>query len=230
MPLDQAALYEQPFEYVRRVIYPERMNRNEKRQRDYWWLHARPSPRYRAALKRLRRYIATSQVAKHRVFAWLDSSILADHTIIVFARDDDYFFGVLHSRFHELWALRMGTSLEDRPRYTPTSTSRRSRSPGRRAGAGGEARVAAIAAAARIWCCCGIGGWRGTRADVDGAVQRAADVAGGGARAAGRGGGGGLRLAGGSAGRGGAGAAAGAERGKGGAADPPAGPISPKSV
>jgi hypothetical protein len=41
---------------------------------------------------------------------------------IVFARDDDYFFGVLHSKPHELWALRMGTSLEDRPRYTPPTT------------------------------------------------------------------------------------------------------------
>ena len=41
---------------------------------------------------------------------------------IVFARDDDYFFGILHSKPHELWALRMGTSLEDRPRYTPTTT------------------------------------------------------------------------------------------------------------
>jgi hypothetical protein len=28
----------------------------------------------------------------------------------------------LHSRFHELWALRLGTSLEDRPRYTSTTT------------------------------------------------------------------------------------------------------------
>jgi hypothetical protein len=40
----------------------------------------------------------------------------------VFAREDDYFFGVLHSRIHEVWALHMGTALEDRPRYTPTST------------------------------------------------------------------------------------------------------------
>jgi hypothetical protein len=30
-------------------------------------------------------------------------------------------FGILHSRFHELWSLRMGTSLEERPRYTPTT-------------------------------------------------------------------------------------------------------------
>ncbi len=39
----------------------------------------------------------------------------------VFARDDDYFFGVLHSRFHEVWALKLGTRLETRPRYTPTT-------------------------------------------------------------------------------------------------------------
>ena len=35
--------------------------------------------------------------------------------------NDDTSFGILHSRFHELWSLRMGTSLEDRPRYTPTT-------------------------------------------------------------------------------------------------------------
>jgi type II restriction/modification system DNA methylase subunit YeeA len=38
------------------------------------------------------------------------------------ARDDDTTFGILHSRFHELWSLRIGTSLEDRPRYTPSTT------------------------------------------------------------------------------------------------------------
>jgi hypothetical protein len=42
--------------------------------------------------------------------------------LYIFAREDDYFFGVLHSRLHEVWALKQGTSLEDRPRYTPTTT------------------------------------------------------------------------------------------------------------
>ena len=36
-------------------------------------------------------------------------------------KQNDTTFGLLHSRFHELWSLRMGTSLEDRPRYTPTT-------------------------------------------------------------------------------------------------------------
>ncbi len=41
----------------------------------------------------------------------------------MFLRDDDYFFGVLHSRAHEIWSLRMGTWLGkgNDPRYTPTT-------------------------------------------------------------------------------------------------------------
>ena len=74
------------------------------------------------ALNGLSRYIATPTVAKHRLFAWLDARICPDHQLIVIARDDDTTFGILHSRFHEAWSLRLGTSLEDRPRYTPTTT------------------------------------------------------------------------------------------------------------
>ncbi len=75
----------------------------------------------RAALKGLPRYIATPRVAKHRVFVKLDGEILPDCQIVVIARSDDVTFGILHSRFHELWSLRLGTSLEDRPRYTPST-------------------------------------------------------------------------------------------------------------
>jgi hypothetical protein len=46
---------------------------------------------------------------------------LPDHQLFAFARDDDYFFGVLHSRPHELWALRLGTRLETRPRTPPAT-------------------------------------------------------------------------------------------------------------
>jgi hypothetical protein len=51
-------------------------------------------------------------------------SRLADKNLIAIARDDDTFFEILHSRFHESRSLRLGTSLEDRPRYTPTQYSR----------------------------------------------------------------------------------------------------------
>jgi hypothetical protein len=51
----------------------------------------------------------------------MDAASLPDHQTRVFARSDDFFFGVLHSRLHEVWALKQGTRLETRPRYTPTT-------------------------------------------------------------------------------------------------------------
>ena len=66
----------------------------------------------------------TPCVSKHRLFAWLDARICPDHALIVIAREDDTTFGILHSRFHEVWSLRMGTWLGkgNDPRYTPTTT------------------------------------------------------------------------------------------------------------
>jgi type II restriction/modification system DNA methylase subunit YeeA len=120
--LEEAALYELPFEYVRRVVKPVRDNVRNHREREYWWLHRRPAPDMRQAVSKLSRFIATPSVSKHRLFVWLSSNTIPDHQLYIVAREDDYFFGVLHSQVHKLWALRKGTSLEDRPRYTPTTT------------------------------------------------------------------------------------------------------------
>jgi type II restriction/modification system DNA methylase subunit YeeA len=117
-----AALYEAPFEYIRRVVKPERIENNRAAYAERWWLHVEPRSGMRAALAGLARYIGTPRLTKHRLFVWLDPSTLADSQVIVFARDDDYTIGVLQSRVHELWALATGTQLETRPRYTPTTT------------------------------------------------------------------------------------------------------------
>jgi type II restriction/modification system DNA methylase subunit YeeA len=53
------------------------------------------------------------------VFSWLSADVLPSVALIVVARDDDFTFGVLQSRVHDLWALAVGTQLETRPRYTP---------------------------------------------------------------------------------------------------------------
>jgi type II restriction/modification system DNA methylase subunit YeeA len=122
MPIEEAALYEAPFEYIRREVMPARSKNRRAAYANRWWLHVEPRPAMRLELTGLERYIGTPRVAKHRVFAWLPKETLPDSQIIVFARDDDYFFGILHSKLHELWALRLGTQLETRPRYTPTTT------------------------------------------------------------------------------------------------------------
>ncbi len=117
-----AALYEEPYRWVQEHVRPTWNEQREAGRRKQWWLHHRPRPKMWRALDGLTRYIATPTVAKHRLFVWLDARVCPDHQLIAIARDDDTTFGILHSRFHELWSLRKGTSLEDRPRYTPTTT------------------------------------------------------------------------------------------------------------
>ena len=54
----------------------------------------------------------------------MESNSLPDSAAFVIARDDNTTFGILHSQFHELWSLRMGTFLGvgNDPRYTPSTT------------------------------------------------------------------------------------------------------------
>ncbi|MYE31188.1 MAG: class I SAM-dependent DNA methyltransferase [Chloroflexi bacterium] len=118
----EASAYEAPFSYVEEHVRPVRAKNREKARRDLWWRHRRSGEAMRVALAPLSRFIATPTLSKHRLFVWLSAPTLPDHQLVAIAREDDYAFGVLHSQAHELWSLRMGTSLEDRPRYTPTST------------------------------------------------------------------------------------------------------------
>jgi type II restriction/modification system DNA methylase subunit YeeA len=117
-----AALYELPFSYLLHHVKPARQLKREAHLSRHWWLHKRISPNMRAAIRRMERFLATPMVSKYRLFRWLQPTQIPENACIVFARDDDGFFGILHSRFHEAWSLRFGTSLEDRPRYTPSTT------------------------------------------------------------------------------------------------------------
>ncbi|OYU00592.1 MAG: SAM-dependent methyltransferase [Burkholderiales bacterium PBB1] len=119
----EAALYEQPFAHAVQHIKPERIGKSETALRDYWWRFGRPRVEMRHAMKTLPRFIATIAHSKHRFFVWLPITTSPDQALITVARADDTTLGLLHSRFHELWSLRMGTSIGvgNDPRYTPTT-------------------------------------------------------------------------------------------------------------
>ena len=115
------SLFEAPFAHVVEFVKPTRIDLRRDWHRLHWWCHGDPRPSMKLALQNIERQIITPRVSKHRVFAWFSNQVLPDSAVVAIARADDTTFGILHSRFHELWALRMGTSLEDRPRYTPTT-------------------------------------------------------------------------------------------------------------
>ena len=124
LDVGDAALFEAPFEYVKARVLPSRENNRRRRYADKWWQHVEPRPGLRSAVEGLCRYVATPRVSKHRLFKWIDGKVVTDSACIALASDEDYFFGILHSRLHELWALAMGTQLrevESGFRYTPTT-------------------------------------------------------------------------------------------------------------
>jgi hypothetical protein len=115
------AKYQAPFDCLSEYVRPERLQNNRALYAKYWWRHVEPRPGMLSALATLPRFLTTVRVSKHRLFVWQSAPTLPDSSCFAFARDGDYFFGVLHSRFHEVWALILGTRLETRPRYTPSS-------------------------------------------------------------------------------------------------------------
>lgn len=129
-----ASLFESPFQLISLKWHNENekllkngkppLRNGEPKTLATWWIHQRPRPEMRNALQGLSRFIATPEVSKHRLFVWLAGGMIASGSVYSIARDDDTTFGILHSRFHEIWSLRMGTFLGvgNDPRYTPTTT------------------------------------------------------------------------------------------------------------
>ncbi|WP_353573138.1 class I SAM-dependent DNA methyltransferase [Candidatus Albibeggiatoa sp. nov. BB20] len=124
MPEEDASYFEKPFEHVLNEIKPERVGKREEKANAKWWLHQRPRPDMRKALESFSRFIITPRVSKYRLFAWMDKTVLPDSATVAIARDDDTSFGILHSRFHEIWSLGLCTWLGkgNDPRYTPSTT------------------------------------------------------------------------------------------------------------
>lgn len=130
----RAAEYEAAFNYLQNARYnpddsedlrtlPQaRATVRDKHAQVRWWEPYWPRPEMRATIAALPRYIVTAETAQYRLFVWLAMPTLPDKNLIVVARSDDCTFGILQSRVHEIWSLRLGTSLEDRPRYTTTTT------------------------------------------------------------------------------------------------------------
>lgn len=125
MSEEAASRYEAPFEYVREHVRPRRVNNRRDAYADRWWIHVEARSGMRRALAGLPRFIGTVRHAKHRIFFWIPAGTLPDSALIVFARADDYTFGVLQSRVHTVWSLAQGTQVREREtgfRYTPTTT------------------------------------------------------------------------------------------------------------
>lgn len=114
---EDAERYLTPFAVVQERI--EHL-KTSSRSTTAFWTFVRARAEMRAALNPLSRFIVTSEVSKHRIFAWAEKAVVPSGSLVVIAADDDFTFGVLSSSIHALWAWRPELTLEDRPRYPPS--------------------------------------------------------------------------------------------------------------
>jgi hypothetical protein len=99
------------YQWLYERVKPERDHNNRASRRDNWWLFGETNPKLRQQLAGLKRYIASVETAKHRLFQFLDESILPDNKLVNIALDDAYYLGLLSSHTHVCWALASGSWL-----------------------------------------------------------------------------------------------------------------------
>ncbi|MBP7395134.1 MAG: class I SAM-dependent DNA methyltransferase, partial [Zoogloea sp.] len=112
--------YPATYQWILERVKPERDANRDAGFRENWWLFGRPRPALREMISGQKRYIATIETAKHRIFQFLDAAIAPDHRLICIALADAFHLGVLSSQIHVVWALAAGGTLENRPVYNKT--------------------------------------------------------------------------------------------------------------
>ena len=125
MSESEAAMYEKPFEFVKRYVLPVREKNKRFSRAKYWWRHGEARPGLREKIANLPRYIATVETAKHRFFVFFPTTVAPEHSLIVIPRADDVSFGLLESRFHFVWTMRVGSPYGNHPtarRYNAART------------------------------------------------------------------------------------------------------------
>jgi len=112
-----SSIYPKTYQWLLEMVKPERDINNDPKLRREWWRYRRSNSSIRNGVKNLERFIATTRTAKHRVFHFFDSEVMAESGVVMFFLEDAYFLGILSSQSHLAWTTAQGSVLEDRPVY-----------------------------------------------------------------------------------------------------------------
>jgi hypothetical protein len=103
--------YPAAFQWVLERVKPERDQNNRATYRDNWWVFGEVRREMRPALAGMPRFIATVKTAKHRIFQFLDATVMPDSKLIAIALPDAFSLGVLSSLPHVAFATAAGSWL-----------------------------------------------------------------------------------------------------------------------
>ena len=110
-------------ESARRSNPKARLNHHHNNFLNQWWKLSYGRNDMLQELSKIVRCIVCSEVTKRPIFDFMSTEIRPDHSIQVFAFEDDYTFGILQSNAHWQWFTveKASTLTESDWRYTPHS-------------------------------------------------------------------------------------------------------------
>ena len=118
MELEEAEGYEAPFEQVRVLVRPVRMENRREATRLNWWRYGEKRPAMRMATADLPYYFAVPRVSKWAVFISFDKKWLPGEKNVVLATDDFYVLGIVTSDTHRQWMHAQKGTLKGDIAYT----------------------------------------------------------------------------------------------------------------
>lgn len=120
-PEPVAADWPDLLEIIERLVKPERDKIKDEIGKRIWWRFLRSRPELHTKIKDVDFAIVRSLTSSHfSCFARVPKSQTFDQTLVVWASSKFSDIGELASSVHEIWSNLMGSSLEDRSRYTPS--------------------------------------------------------------------------------------------------------------
>jgi hypothetical protein len=120
MTLEEANKWPDLLRIIEENVKPTRNLANRKAHRERWWQYGETRPGLTNALKSLQTVFAVSRVYSRWAIARVPANAIFSESLVVFATENYFYFGVLQSFAHEIWARTYGSSLGTGHRYTPT--------------------------------------------------------------------------------------------------------------
>ena len=119
--LEEAELWPELMAIVRRDVKPGRDQSKRDGYRNRWWLFGERQAALYRAIRPMSRCLASCIHSKHLLFAFQPVDRVFSNALNVFAFEDWYHFALLQAQSHEHWARALGSTLETRLRYTPST-------------------------------------------------------------------------------------------------------------
>ena len=110
--IEEAERYTECFEIVRSRVFPIRAKQGDKRNREKWWLHARPRRELYTTIHKFSRVLAAAKVSRTCAVDYVPADEVLDEKLIVFALDGYDAFAFLQSCFHWEWAWFRCTTMK----------------------------------------------------------------------------------------------------------------------